>query len=327
MLEFCDLTGLEFNEEKTGNVKILGKNNQTGTRVVPGLPKGRVKWGFLVLNSTGRFFIDEEKVAKHVEELRRQLDSCKSVFEFIRAWNLYAAQFFSTNFAKPAEVYGRRHVDMMLDAFSEIQGKLFASSGGSISTALQNKISERFGVKDIPEGYLYFPASLGGLEVKSPFISLYMLRESASIDPHKYMDDFFDQEVELYLKSKSIFEKGTVPNQSAFPYSVTSKLAGEPFMSFEEFTRHREQTSEVLCRAYNALLQDPNETSLDTTADIKTNMGIRDLRKLSSYYKWILQLYGPEMIARFGSLNVVEKGLLPTGMVSMFRESQFKWLG
>jgi hypothetical protein len=33
------------------------------------------------------------------------------------------------------------------------------------------------------------------------------------------------------------------------------------------------------------------------------------------------------MIACFGGLNVVEKGLLPTGMVSMFRESRFKWQG
>jgi hypothetical protein len=48
---------------------------------------------------------------------------------------------------------------------------------------------------------------------------------------------------------------------------------------------------------------------------------------MNSYHRWIIQLYAPDMMARFGGLNVVEKGLLPTGLVSMFRESRFKWQG
>jgi len=48
---------------------------------------------------------------------------------------------------------------------------------------------------------------------------------------------------------------------------------------------------------------------------------------LSPYYRWIVQLYAADMIETFGGLNVVEKGLLPTGMVNMFRQSRFKWQG
>jgi hypothetical protein len=32
-------------------------------------------------------------------------------------------------------------------------------------------------------------------------------------------------------------------------------------------------------------------------------------------------------MSRFGGLDIVEKGLLPTGMVTMFCESRFKWHG
>jgi hypothetical protein len=49
--------------------------------------------------------------------------------------------------------------------------------------------------------------------------------------------------------------------------------------------------------------------------------------RLSSYHRWIIQLYAGDMIERFGGLTVVDKGLLPTGMVGMFREQRIKWQG
>jgi len=49
--------------------------------------------------------------------------------------------------------------------------------------------------------------------------------------------------------------------------------------------------------------------------------------RLSSYQRWIIQLYAPDLMARFGGLNVVEEGLLPARLLSMFRESRLKWQG
>lgn len=48
---------------------------------------------------------------------------------------------------------------------------------------------------------------------------------------------------------------------------------------------------------------------------------------MDPYWKWIAQMYGPEMTERFGGLNVVDFGLLPIGMVSMFRQRRTKWEG
>jgi len=45
---------------------------------------------------------------------------------------------------------------------------------------------------------------------------------------------------------------------------------------------------------------------------------------MKPYQQWVVQLYGSDMISRFGGLNVVEKGLLPTGLVQMFRRTRFK---
>jgi hypothetical protein len=98
-------------------------------------------------------------------------------------------------------------------------------------------------------------------------------------------------------------------------------------MTMEEFTRYREQTSTDLHYAYMKLLDEPREIGVNRTSDVAALIDAPAWSRLSSYQRWIIQLYAPDMIAHFGGLNVVDKGLLPTGMVSMFRESRFKWQG
>jgi hypothetical protein len=351
MTDFAELMGLDFNKDKTGSVRIT-RNKKT--KALPSsLPKGDVRWGFLKLDAaTGRFLIDQDNVDAHIKELRRQLAACKSVFDWIQAWNIYGARFFTTNFGRPANCFGRAHVDMMLETFSRIQSKLFASTGGSVTSTLKKMLTERFGVKDIPEGYLYFPMAMGGLDLKSPFVNLYLIRNTIADNPDTYMDKFFDREEAAYRLAKSYFDEGTVPGRSNVIFDSNDQFKGESFMSMEEFTRYREQTSDDLVTAYRQMMQEPVEDEVVETSDVSSVLdratlpsgnarggrGGRggysaDVRqsaawaKLTPYQRWIIQLYAPDMIARFGGLNVVEKGLLPTGMVNMFRENRFKWQG
>lgn len=205
----------------------------------------------------------------------------------------------------------------MLETFSRIQAKLFASTGGSVTSSLKRIISGRFGVDDIPEGYLYFPMSMGGLDIKSPFIDLYLIRDKISSDPDKYMNDFFAIEEGKYNAAKAAFDDGDVQSRD------NAKLAGHPFMPFAEYIRYRERTSDDLHRAYMQLLKEPAQEEVTPMADVTAHAR----SKLTPYYRWVIQLYATDMIARFGGLNVMDKGLLHTGMVNMFRESRFRWQG
>lgn len=334
MKHFTKLAGLEFAEEKTGSVKISHDVDSKLSKPASSLPQGDVQWGFLKLDaSSGRFLIDQKQVDTHVEELRLQLAACKSVFDWIQAWNVYGARFFTTNFGKPADCFGLAHVDMLLEAFSRIQASLFESTGGSVTSTLKQMISSRFGVKDLPEGYLYFPMSMGGLDLKSPFVNLYLVRDSVAAMPDIFMTLYDDQEEADYKRRKLTFENGQVdrPHSSV---DRTSKFDSEEedFMSMEEFTRYREHTSWTLVNAYKRLLEEPKQHQTKVTSDVSNFLENGDREgvswaKLSPYHRWIVQLYASDMIARFGGLNVVEKGLLPIGMVSMFRESRFTWQG
>lgn len=42
------------------------------------------------------------------------------------------------------------------------------------------------------------------------------------------------------------------------------------------------------------------------------------------YQKGVIDLYGAEMVKRFGGLSVVEKKLLPMGLAQLFRQRRMK---
>lgn len=323
MQEFANLMGLSFNPEKTGSCTIT-RHPTTISKTPSSLPQGLVRWNFLYLDPlTGRFLIDQKLVDNHIKELKLQLNACKSVFDWIQAWNIYGSRFFSVNFGRPAHCFGLAHVDDILTTFSRIQTQLFSKTGGSVTSTLKSMLHSRFGVENIPEGYLYFPMSMGGLDLKSPFVPLYLIRGQVAENPDKIMDTFFTDERSAYEKAKRKYENGDI---TASERRLEQAYEYVGFPSFEEYTKYRERTSSALHKAYIELNSEPNESKVDIIVgreESKDSLG----GDTTNYHKWIVQLYGSDMKERFGGLNVVEKGLLPTGMVDMFRESRFKWQG
>ncbi|KAK1993790.1 hypothetical protein LX36DRAFT_233677 [Colletotrichum falcatum] len=355
MTEFVAVMGLEFNEDKTGSVRIAAAATPVATAATdnaggpPGtstkaarrprrsssgdgeLPEGEVAWGFLKLDpASGRFLLDQDKIDGHIDELRLQLEACGSVFDWIQAWNIYGARFFRTNCAQVAHCYGRAHVDSILATFRRIQTRLFGDGGAGAH--LKRMIADRFGVSDVPDGYLYFPVSLGGLGLENPFVHLYLIRDSVAEDPGAIMDDFMADEEATFRFLKSVYEGETADADSAgassgggsgggggqvrlyrrkpaslFRDGTYADLQNEPFMSFEEFTRHRRRTSEALGWALKRLRQVPAAKTAELTSELAGALkdGPADL---GDYERWVCALYGRDMVARFGGLKVVDKG-------------------
>jgi hypothetical protein len=296
----------------------------------------------------------------HIKELRKQLEGkSKSVIDWIQAWNTYAATFISSNFGKAANCFGkktpdllilksiliisigREHVDCMLSTHRRVQETIF--DGGNVVQFLKKTIEERFEVKDIPDGFLFFPVELGGLDLKSPFVNLLQIRESVQENPHDAMHDYFEAEREDYAKAKLQFDKQRASG-NIFTQNTKDFKPDQPdtFFPFEEYIRYRETLRPFgqanLIGMYDELRKHPVEESIDVSVQILQEVEkLMDQDNLSgitgnwygmeAYWKWIAQMYGPEMTTRFGGLNVVDPGLLPVGMVSMFRQKRIKWQG
>jgi hypothetical protein len=328
MVEFADVVGLDFNMEKTGSA-IMAKGGPlmragSDKAVLSKLPKGDVTWGFLRMDpATGRFVINQAEVDKHIVELKLQLDACRTVFDWIQAWNVYGVRFFTNNFGTPADCYGWAHIDSMLATFQRIQANLFGAESSGPGDHLKKMISSRFGVNDLPDGYLYFPVELGGLGLQNPFVKLCLIRDRTEEVPEKLVDAFLEDEEAEYRRALEVFEKKGPATGSQF-----NDLKGEKFMPLEEFVRYRERTSESLLRTYNRLVAQPSEIEVEFRGEAMAALGAaQEQYELSAYDRWVVQLFCKDMITRFGGLNVVDKGLLPMGLMGMLRESRFKWQG
>ncbi|GAB1206126.1 hypothetical protein APSETT445_004807 [Aspergillus pseudonomiae] len=348
---FNKTMGITLDPSKTGSAHILNKDTASPTGLDPALPAGQIRWGMLYLNSeSGRFEIDQQMVDSHIVDLNRQLkEQAKSVFGWIQAWNSYATTFFTSNFGKPANCFGRQHVDMMLATHERIQRRVFSidAEGGksdvSVIQFLRDIICSRFNVVSVPDGYFFLPIELGGLELSSPFIRLVGLRDSVVEDPSILLDKFLDVERDSYASAKLRYEKRfnnnqhiTAHNQGFIPVDAHT------FMSFEEYIRYRELLGYgyigELKEVYDTLLQrpmeqhiecDPNGAVFRELNQLSRHQNLRGIkrnwREMGAYWKWVAQLYGQEIIDSFGGFNIVDPGLLPIGMVSLFRSGRIQW--
>lgn len=355
--EFTKITGTEINPAKTGTIRASNTPNST-LPIDKSLPEGEIRWGFLRFSpQTGRLEIDQVMVDSHIEELHKQVNDNKrkSIFAFIQAWNAYAATFFTSNFGQPANCFGRQHVDEMLATHERIQRQIFSmlsqGSGEKVSSVaeyLKNALRHRFGIDDVPDGYFYFPMELGGLELRSPFISLLQIRDEVLKSPTGLVGGFVGAERDAYQRAKTAFHDGTIEAERGsvdFPeWMPESRRDQETFISFDEYIRYREEfkfyfhpKETRLHNMYHQLMKRPAEKSVEqddypvSTAQcqlhglLKPHGITSNWTNMEPYWRWVAMMYGPEIVDRFGGLNIVVPGSLPMGMVALFRDKRMKW--
>ncbi|KAF1965677.1 hypothetical protein BU23DRAFT_488894 [Bimuria novae-zelandiae CBS 107.79] len=320
MQEFSKVMGLQLNEEKTGAALIVADKSKARS-LPPSLPSNPIKWGFLNLDvASGRWVIDRAQVDEHIEELRRQLGACRSVMAWVQAWNSYCSRFFSTNFGQPANCFGRQHNDMIIETYEHIQRSLFKDAGtANVTDYLRTMLKERFGTDDtVPDGFFFLPYELGGLGLRNPLINAFATYRKSFRDPGERIDRAFEFEQDEYDHLKERWESGDVTGADSED--------DDQFMSFEEFTRYREETSRYLRDAYTNLQECPPEEVVESPPAILTTIRQRNLED-TPYWSWIYSLYGGDLSKRFGGLQLGERDLLPVGLVDVLKSEKVRWEG
>ncbi|KAF4471409.1 hypothetical protein FALBO_1676 [Fusarium albosuccineum] len=360
--DFSRLFGLDLNKEKTGSVVIKAAEAVTTGDISSILPTGNVSWGFLKLEpASGLFVIDQAKVDTHISELRIQLEGCKTVFDWIHAWNVYGCRFFMTNFGSLANCYSVTHVDNILRTLRHVQESVFQESVGE---RLKKILGQRFGVTDITDGFIYYPVSLGGLGLRNPFISYYMYR-GPMLNPDEVITRYLEDEEAEYRSAKATFESpdhhahgdnvvlgvtGDIEDEPVEDVDLdydgsagdaelgpepegdqwrsdnmdidAANLESEPFFSFGEYTRHRSRTSKLFGDTLEKLRSRPEAKTLDKPNNIDLPV---DWWSLSEEDQWVTLQHAEEVVSRFGSMTMVEGELLPKGVLDMLTQSRFKW--
>lgn len=226
----------------------------------------------------------------------------------------------------------------MLATHRQIQESVF--DGGNVVQYLKQMMNERFGVSNLPDGFLYFPVELGGLELKSPFVDLLQIRDSVKADPYDLLDEYEENEKDDYAEAKRRFDKDDLESVRRRQQIFLPKNA-DIFFDMAEFTKHREAFGSTgkadLRNVFAELLKRPQEEHVEPSSQVmqalqKLGQGnsrgiLANWYNMNAYWKWIAQMYGSDMISRFGGFNVVDPGWLPIGMVSQFRQRRTKWQG
>ena len=105
-------------------------------------------------------------------------------------------------------------------------------------------------------------------------------------------------------------------------------LDSKEFMTFEEFTALRESWRSTWGTAYKHMLASPNIRHVTLVPTVSQLVDIPGTPKywgmMDWYEKWVISIYGPEFVKKYGSLEAVDPNLIPVGMVELFRSSRMK---
>ena len=346
--QFTDVMGMNLNEEKTGSA-IITYGEDVNAKTSSELPKGDLKWGFLSLQSDGIWSLDDKKIDEHTAELKIQLSACRSIFYFVQAWNSYVGRFLANNLGEPAECLGRSHIEMSKSTFKKIQEALFASTTNdeagqpptqtNVAEYLKTKIRNEYSIppSSLPDGILFFPHTLGGLALHNPIIALSLLDTNAWKPPHTIIQDALDSEEIDYHRAVTDYDKGLIDSPLVQQY-LRKDASHEDLISFEEAIGNVEARSAHLHDAYVRLMARPRKEGVSLGRVVKGALeevewtrgderAEGDEWRWEAYWRWVVGLYGEEVVERFGGLAMAERRLLPLGLTGMMRAQRVRWLG
>lgn len=339
MKKFVDVTGLQLNDKKSGSV-CLG--DSVSSKISSQLPLGPVKIGFLVLDAaTGNWIIDKSQVAAHVKQLKTQLDQCDSVLSWVQTWNSCIGRFFKNTFGEPSYCFGRPHVDAILSTYQEMHRTIFETEDRSTASAVTEYLRERiascFDGSDVPDAFFFLPENLGGLGVRNPFVSVFLIQSKISQSPLEYLQTFLGRERREYDMKKTEFEKTTrtqrlnrLKAHSEYEEDLPiSESEIDTFMSFEEWSQFRDSNSSTFANLYGMLKVVPKAVCPRLTGLVEGALERAEdqfqVENLSPEMRWTIYLYAEDLVEKFGGLNLVEKQFLPMGVLDMMKGKKVRW--
>lgn len=248
-----------------------------------------------------------------------------------------------------------------------MQAFLFNGENGNGSTVtehLKSMISSRFDISDIPDAFLYVDEVLGGLNLRNPFVPLFLVRNYLLADPAARMATFHDVEHEDYLREKKQFESMTAHERwrryrEVFPKDdeeadnlppgykrddpqMTRRLKWEDaqeFWSFNQYTEWRESSSRLLYETYQELMALP--TKEDIALSDPVVQGWKQLEstnpasvpfsteaepaEVDSVAMWTIQYHADELFEKCGGLDVLDTSLLPLGVLKALKSRKVTW--
>ncbi|HEU0026391.1 MAG TPA: reverse transcriptase domain-containing protein [Ktedonobacterales bacterium] len=273
---FCAGCGLHINDEKSGAICIGGE-------LPPGLPATSVRWQLLTLTDQGQWVVDELAFERFLDQTRRQLAMTSSVIAQARQYNeglTYLEHAIGLSLR-----LGPEHRRSVNDAMRRYHRSLFGDAQG-IADLLRRAIHERFlrtsASAQLPEAWLYWPITAGGLGLRHAGLLAATHAES------------FDHQAPPVLPLQRPADWQRKDNEWARFYGALLDQV--------------EPAAPAPNKVMEALVKDFIARGAGLSAGQQ--------RTLSTYWRWILYIYGPQILDAFGTFRFLFSELVPLRLIT-----------
>ena len=274
--EFLQGCGLRINFEKSGSLAMGAESPQ-------GLPSGPPCWGMLELRADGSWGVHEPSFQAHWQQTRERVEATHSILERVSLYNANV-RFLVNSLGIDLDL-GEYHRTSINEAMRRFQSDFFAP-GKSVVRGVREAIGARFSsdskLKTLPESWLYWPITAGGLSLRN-----------LAVLAGQFNEAFSDRQ----------------KNRTAPPGNRASDWQfGKEWNAFyAQFVTPLEPKGPKETPVMKTLLDDFIKRGSEVSAGKQ--------KTLSEYWRWVLAVYGPEILEKFGTFRFLITDLVPLQLI------------
>jgi hypothetical protein len=274
---FLETCGLDVHTDKCGACAI-------GAEVPRELPRTRPRWGLLELREDGEWGVHEPTFQTFCEDTRKQVAARHALLGKVTTYNAYL-RFLGSSGGLALDL-GDAHRGAVNDAFRRFDADFFGPGVGIVA-GLRSGITDRYlgdtQLSHLPEGWLYWPITAGGLGLRSAFVLCGQYQQAA-----------------LARKKTRL----PVP-----PHRPANWQHGDAQWSayYEDLLKDLEPAGPRESKVMKTLVEDFIARGQEISAGKQQG--------LSDYWRWILCLYGAEILDKFGTFRFLLTDLVPLQLI------------
>lgn len=277
VVRFVKNCGLDINDDKSDACAF-------GAELPKGLPSGPVRWGLLELTASGDWGIHEAAFRTLCETTRQQVSAKHAVLAKATTFNAYLR--YLTSAVGLTLNLGDAHRRSANDALRQFERELFGPGTGIVEE-LRRHISDRYlqdmELGNLPEGWMYWPITAGGLGLRSAMVLCGQCQRA------------FDERQKIRIEPP---QKRPDNWQTGDP--DWTRFYDNHFNLLEPASPRESKVMKTLVDDFIARGQEISAGKQQT---------------LSAYWRWILCIYGPEILEKFGTFRFLLTDLVPLQLI------------
>jgi hypothetical protein len=234
----------------------------------------------LELDDRGDWHVHLKTFQDHLAQTRERVEAAESLFAKVQQYNANV-RFLLNGLALGVDL-GEVHRQATWQAIGTFHGSFFGPGRGIVA-GLAEQIRSRFqaDVSDIPDGWIYWPLTAGGLGLQNPLVRAGQYDESRRrrkrLDPPRHRPPGWE----------------TQDNE----WSAYYRWLLEPLKEAEP------KDTKVM----KALVDDFIQRGQTISAGKQ--------KGLASYWRWILYTYGPQILRQLGTFRFLIPELVPMQLI------------